>query len=130
MTFTYTQNPPSMAQDGQPIVGSPLYSGHGDGLNNPALEAAPNVGPIPAGAWRIVEWFDTYENKGPCVARLEPVGHDAHGRSGFLCHGDNPQANNTASDGCIVAGPAIRHAMRDSGDTDLTVISGEQGEME
>lgn len=121
MTFTYTQTHPSMSRDGVAYKSGPLYSGHGAGLNNPAMEADADIGPIPAGRWRIVEWFDHYENKGPCVARLEPVGHNAHGRSGFLIHGDNQLGNNTASHGCIIAGPTIRHAMRDSGDNQLEV---------
>jgi Protein of unknown function (DUF2778) len=97
------------------------YSGHGEGLNNPALEAVHNIGPIPRGPWEVVEWLDNYENKGSCVARLAPVGHDAHGRSGFLCHGDNPEQNHTASDGCIVAAHDARQAWRNSGDMNLTV---------
>lgn len=120
--WQYTQKTGAISHDGEPVgVG---YSGHGGGLDNPAMEAVEGVGPIPAGAWRIVEWFDNYENKGPCVARLAPIGHSAHGRTGFLIHGDNSAENHTASDGCIIAGPAIRQAMRASGDTELFVVSG------
>lgn len=97
------------------------YSGHGSGLNNPDMEAVHNVGPIPRGEWEVIEWVDNYENKGSCVARLAPVGFDPHGRSGFLCHGDNSAANHTASDGCIVAPHDARQAWRDSGDMSLTV---------
>ena len=122
--FTYVQKYPKMLLNGRPILGAPLYSGHGAGLNNPALEATPNIGPIPAGLWRIVQWFDTYENKGPCVAQLDPVGWDALGRSGFLIHGVRVGDQNDSSDGCICAGLAIRTAMRNSADMALTVISG------
>lgn len=120
----YTQAHPHITLDGHPIMGAPLYSGHSAGLNNPALEATPDVGPIPAGQWRIVRWDDHHDDKGPVVAVLEPVGHDAHGRTRFLIHGDNALGNNSASHGCIVAGPAIRQTMRDSGYTDLLVVSG------
>ena len=97
------------------------YSGNGEGLNNPDMEAAEGVGPIPRGQWHVVEWVDNYENKGSCVARLAPVGFDPHGRSGFLCHGDNPELNHTASDGCIVAPHDARTAWRNSEDNDLEV---------
>lgn len=97
------------------------YSGHGEGLDNPDMEAVPNVGPIPRGEWRIVRWDDHHGEKGPQVAVLEPVGHDAHWRSSFLVHGDTEAANNTASHGCIVASRAIRDAMRASSETQLMV---------
>lgn len=102
------------------------YSGHGQGLNNPLLEAAVGMGPIPSGEWEIVRWHDNYidhhgHNKGPIVAELRPVGHNAHGRSGFLIHGDNSDMNHTASDGCIIAGPVIRTAWRKTGITRFSV---------
>jgi Protein of unknown function (DUF2778) len=78
------------------------YSGHGQGVNNPEMEAVPKVGPIPAGRWRIKEFLAHHEDKGPDVIVLEPVGHDAHGRDGFLMHGDNSLLNQTASEGCII----------------------------
>lgn len=97
------------------------YSGFGEGLNDPMMEAIPDVGTIPRGEWEVTAWHDHYEDKGPCVAQLSPVGHDAHGRSGFLCHGDNALANHTASHGCIIAAHDARQAWRDSGDMNLMV---------
>ena len=91
------------------------YSGNGDGLNNALQENMAGHGPIPRGLWEIVRWTgdSTYtdnkgRNLGPQVAILKPVSHDAHGRSGFLWHGDNKQMNFTASDGCIVSARTIR----------------------
>lgn len=124
MTFAYNQSHPKMLHDGHPIMGAPLYSGHGAGLNNPAMEALADIGPIPAGQWKIIRWDDHHADKGPIVAVLQPVGHNAHGRTGFLVHGDNPLGNNSASHGCIIASLAIRQVMRESGETDLLVISG------
>lgn len=99
------------------------YSGHGAGVLNPGLESVHGVGPIPAGKWRVVEWINNYPTKGPVVARLEPVGHDAHGRTGFLIHGDNAEQNHTASHGCIIAARFIRQAWRASKDLNLEVVS-------
>lgn len=123
MSFVYRQTAPIMLHDGVILRCLTLYSGHGSGLNNPAYEAMANVGPIPAGMWRIVQWFDTYEDKGPIVAQLEAVGFDPHGRSGFLIHGDNAAANFSASHGCIIASHECRAAMRAIPDFALQVVA-------
>lgn len=118
--ITYRQRDGLQTQDGK-LVGVG-YSGHGAGLNDPDMEAVPDTGPIPRGRWRIVRWDDHHAGKGPCVAVLEPVGHSAHGRAGFLVHGDNVAMDHSASQGCIVDSADIRHALRASGDMDLDVI--------
>ena len=43
------------------------------------------------------------------------VSSDAHGRSGFLIHGDNSKGDKSASEGCIILGPDVRKAIADSG---------------
>ena len=98
------------------------YSGAGQGLDNPADETVPDVGPIPQGLWTIGAWHDDPE-LGPCVAALTPVDHDACGRDGFYIHGDNSAVDHTGSHGCIVTTRYVREAMRDSGDTALTVTA-------
>jgi hypothetical protein len=91
------------------------YSGHGEGLNNPAADAETGVGPVPAGRYAIGPFFD-HPHLGPCVARLVPLaGTDTHGRSGFFIHGDNAAANHTASDGCIILARPLREMIRASG---------------
>ena len=40
--------------------------------------------------------------------RLAPRGHRAHGRDGFMIHGDNPALNFSASQGCIILGLVLR----------------------
>lgn len=97
------------------------YSGHGAGYNNPAMEDVKNVGPIPAGFYRIEDWED-HPRLGPCVCHLVPMCEttgldlkDIHGRSGFFLHGDSQHMNHTASDGCIVANLATREAIRTAG---------------
>lgn len=118
--WTYSQSKGLIQQDGR-LQGAG-YSGHGPGLNAPDQEAVPNVGPIPRGHWQIVRWDDHHGNKGPCVAVLAPVGHDAHGRSAFLIHGPHANDHMDSSDGCIVTGPLIRQDWRASNDMDLEVI--------
>lgn len=124
LTIQFRQRTGEISIDGLVLGQYPLcYSGHGAGLDNPVMEAAHNFGVIPAGGWKIVEWLDHYEAKGPQVARLSPVGHDAHGRSGFLIHGDNQEMNHTASEGCIIAPRAVRDRLRESGETELEVVA-------
>lgn len=76
------------------------YSGRGSGLNNPAMQDVHNIGPIPSGLYTLGE---VSEEKGPYTIRLIPNENNAmHGRDGFLVHGDNHEANHTASEGCII----------------------------
>ena len=98
------------------------YSGHGAGVNNVADATIPDVGPIPPG----------------CIFRVGPPGNHigplsfplslmegATTRSGFYIHGDNIAHNETASEGCIVAGPAIRSLVADlvaEGETQLETV--------
>lgn len=100
------------------------YSGHGEGVNNGALEAVHDVGPIPKGLWRIGPWFDDPGGKGPIVCHLTPLsGTDTYGRTGLMCHGDNGAGNRSASHGCIVLARPLREAIRDSGDSTLNVTA-------
>lgn len=117
--FTYSQSTGKLSHDGMNVAVG--YSGHGMGLNNPLAASIPDVGPIPAGRWKIGTFFD-HPHLGPVVAHLTPQpGTDALGRSAFFIHGDNKDMNRSASDGCIVLDRAAREFIRDSGDTDLAV---------
>ncbi len=102
------------------------YSGGGLGKNNPEMQGAQGVGPIPVGRWRIVgEPYDS-EDLGPFVLRLEPnIGTDTLGRSAFRIHGDSIKKPGTASRGCVILPRAVRLAIWESGDVDFTVVSEE-----
>lgn len=117
--WIYQQTTGELLHDGQYLTTG--YSGHGEGLNSPAHETVPNVGPIPAGKWKIGREF-RHPAKGPVCMRLTPVGHNAHGRSGFLIHGDNQAVNHTASEGCIILARVTRARIAGSGDDDLLVV--------
>lgn len=106
------------------------YSGHApnssgvppDGINNPLLEADPDVGPIPRGQYAIGKFFNDSE-KGPIVADLIPLPQiQTFGRSGFMMHGDNVEMDETASLGCIIMAHDIRANVASSGDTALQVV--------
>ena len=93
------------------------YSGHGEGVNNPADQYMANVGPIPVGVYTMSGPF-THPTAGPYTLRLTPMpATNTHGRDGFLMHGDTPSMDHTASHGCIVARRSYRE-MVDSTSTD------------
>jgi hypothetical protein len=96
------------------------YSGSPEGKNDPSKESVRNVGPIPAGMWKIGEVYNS-KRVGPFCIRLEPVDHDAHGRTHFLIHGDSIRNPGTASKGCIIMPRKIRNKIIEDGHTHLLV---------
>ena len=102
------------------------YSGHGEGLNNPAMENVPNVGPITQGTYDVGPQQDNVTGTGtelPNSMRLTRRGDpDPYGRGGFLIHGDNERGDRSASQGCPVFPPDVRNRIGSSGDTTLRVV--------
>lgn len=102
------------------------YSGTGPGFNNPAMQAVPNVGPIPQGIFNIGPQQTNVTSTGvqlPGSMRLAPQPGTiaAPNRSGFLIHGGS-FTSFTSSAGCIVLPPRIRNLIGSSGDPILIVI--------
>lgn len=83
------------------------YSGGKTAVNDGSKEHIRNVGPIPKGVYVIGKPRHS-ERTGNYVLDLTPLGHNAHGRSGFQIHGDNRHGDYSASSGCIVLGPRDR----------------------
>ena len=123
--WTYTIATGEMTDGNHQFFG---YSGHGLGLNNPAMEGTRDVGPAPEGLYSIGPWHDA-PHLGPCVSLLSPVDHDADGRTGLYIHGDNRLGNHSASDGCIIMDKIARQTMRNSNDTSLNVIKGGEADV-
>lgn len=119
--WKYSQSTGNLYKDGKPVTKG--YSGHGktlaEGRNNPAMEDEVAKGPIPRGMWRIGKPYNS-QRVGPFALPLEPINHDAHGRTAFRIHGDN-KANN-ASHGCIILPRLVREAIWNSGDRLLEVV--------
>ena|SRR5579863_8463824 len=106
-------------------VGPPGYSGHGLGVNNPAMQADPDVGPIPCGLWQAVELLPE-SSHGPNAIRLEPCeGTNTFGRSGFFMHGDEIAhvGERLASLGCCVEFRLGRLTWWNSPDHFLNVVA-------
>lgn len=119
--WTYQQSTGALT-DAAGLVVAHGYSGAGEGKNNPVMEAVREVGPIPAGQWRIDGPPVNTPTHGPYVLHLQPLG-DTHGRSAFLIHGDSVARPGTASKGCIILPRAVREEVWASGDRDLEVIA-------
>lgn len=109
------------------LVSKNCYSGFGEGRNNPAYEAIPDVGPIPAGQW-IISGPPFYSpDHGPYCLRLSPAkGTITFGRDGFLIHGDSASHPGEASKGCLIADRTTRARIYQSGDTNLTVYTDQE----
>jgi hypothetical protein len=118
--WKWDQSAGELSRAGQVV--SRGYSGLGRGKNNPDLQSAAGVGPIPAGRWKITERYDS-ANVGPYALKLEPVGHQALGRSAFRIHGDSIANPGTASHGCIILPRAVRELVWKSGDRELEVVT-------
>jgi hypothetical protein len=119
--WTYKQRTGELTHDTLTLKGRG-YSGHGEGVNNPAMQHIPRVGPIPQGRWTVGAPRDS-ARVGPFALPLTPEdGTVTFGRTAFLIHGDNRHRDQSASHGCIILPRVIREAIWDSSDTALEVI--------
>ena len=107
-----------LERNGKAIAGG--YSGSRS-LEINLHEAMQYYGPIPRGSYAI-GW--SFSMKSPhYVLSLTPLGHNAHGRSAFLIHGDyiDARKKGTASEGCIILPLDVRKAIWDSHDRIMSV---------
>lgn len=119
--WTYDQSSGKLSLDGAFI--SAGYSGLGRGKNNPSLQAAKGIGPIPCGLWSIDPIAYNSANTGPYTIILAPAPEtNTFGRSGFRIHGDSIANPGTASHGCIIMPRNIRNQIIASKDYQLTVV--------
>lgn len=121
MTWQWDQAKGLLSRDGVPAGRG--YSGAELGRNNPDMQDAQGVGPIPRGAWTI-EGVEHGGPTGPYTLILAPAAlTDTEGRSQFRIHGDSIAHPGTASHGCIILPHVTREAIWQSGDKDLEVIA-------
>ena len=110
--LTYSQSSGELRSASGFLLGKG-YAGHGAGVNNPAMEKIPNVGPLPQGVYTIAAPVNTATH-GPYVMWLTPdPSNQMFGRYGFAIHGDEIAnvGKRLASQGCIVMGNAARVAI-------------------
>lgn len=97
------------------------YSGLGAGKNNPELQCADKIGPIPRGWYTIGASTD---NPAPVTLPLTPdTANTMCGRSNFLIHADNVQLPGWASEGCIIFDLTARQRIVSSHVARLEVIA-------
>jgi len=110
--LTYSQASGEMFNAAGGLLGTG-YAGHGEGVNNPAMQAIHNTGPLPQGIYTINPPVNTTTH-GPYVMWLTPnPANEMFGRSGFGIHADeiaNP-GKRLASTGCIVMSNEARIAI-------------------
>jgi hypothetical protein len=98
--YVYKQTTGQLMLDNQ-VIGTG-YSGKGQGRNNPGMQNQKNVGPIPAGEWKIMgKRVD--DRTGELIVDTLPSGHNAAGRFPgtelFKIHGEtNPPGMSPAGD--------------------------------
>jgi hypothetical protein len=121
MAWTWDQSKGELLHDGVFIANG--YSGAELGKNNPAMQAARGVGPIPRGQWTMTG-VENGGPTGPFTIVLSPcTATDTCGRSAFRIHGDSIAHPGTASHGCIILPRAIRERIWDSLDHVLEVVA-------
>lgn len=119
--LTWSQSRGELSQNGD--FWGKGYSGHGDGVNNPAMQRIPDVGPIPQGTYKILPPTDS-PRTGPFTLPLIAVNIDlCFGRSDFRIHGDSKDHPGQASHGCIILPRDVRERIdRENPDRLIRVI--------
>ncbi|MDG6094276.1 DUF2778 domain-containing protein [Acetobacter sp. AN02] len=114
VVWVYEQVNGRLSHDGRLVTYG--YSGTGRGENRPDMDAVRNTGPAPKGVYLITQPF-THPETGPDTMRLVPQrSTNAHGRDGFMIHGDYVGHEGQVSHGGLVFGRSIRLKIWDSND--------------
>ena len=92
------------------------------GTNNPAMQAAHFMGPIPEGVWIVGEPVNSATHGRYALPLTPDVDTDTFGRDHFLMHGDSIPNPGFASDGCIIQPYSARVQLWESGDHRLQVV--------
>ena len=119
MSWEYSQSTGRLTHNG--VFVEKGYSGYREGKDNPDMERIVNVGPIPRGTYHIGSPRGSSES-GPHVLDLSPYGHNAHGRTEFLIHGDSMNNPGNASKGCIILSRKTREKISSMSDNVLEVV--------
>lgn len=88
------------------------------------MQDVPDVGPIPRGSYQMLEPIAHHPVVGEFAIPLQPDPANAMaGRSGFYIHGNDPQNDHNASEGCVVLSFTVREEIWQSGDHSLEVVA-------
>lgn len=81
-----------------------VWAGHGAGRNNPAMQDAKGVGPLPVGLYSYGPAYH-HPHLGPFAMPLTQLSGQTYGRSGFFIHAAAFVHPENSSDGCLIVGP-------------------------
>jgi hypothetical protein len=115
LTATYKISTGQMWDADSQLVGVG-YAGNNSGIspciNDPNCCNVKMHGPLPPGLYEIGAPVDKPESVGAFALPLLPnAANEMFGRGSFYVHGDNPQMNQSASDGCIVLAREYREVV-------------------
>ena len=102
------------------------WAGNHDGKNNPEMQDAHGVGPLPRGFYTLDGWEEQHPHLGRMVCHLTPdPDNEMFGRDGFYIHGasSDPERHGQESMGCIVLEHVDREIVKNSGETRLQVTA-------
>jgi hypothetical protein len=121
--WTYKQSTGQLFDKDFTLAGTG-YSGHAEGVNNPALQSHRGIGPIPRGIFVIGAPFDSPDHGEYCLRLTPHPENEMFDRSGFLMHGDKKSMPGmfAASLGCVIQARATREKVWNSGDHAIEVI--------
>ena len=121
--WTYSQSSGKLTSATGAVTGTG-YSGRGPGLNNPEMQNVKDVGPLPQGHYTFGDLVAHDPVVGEYAIPLIPSpDNQMFGRGDFFCHGDNPQVNHSASEGCIIMALTVREEIWLSDDHELIVTA-------
>lgn len=122
LTLTFQQSTGLITDEAGEVVAH-AWAGHGDGLNNPAMQEIHEVGPLPQGVYEVRPWEDNHPPLGPMVAHLVQIEGETFGRDAFYIHGPSSTHYMQESKGCIVVPHVMRQKVHDLAPDFIRVVA-------
>ena len=125
----YVQLTGKLFTDAGEIMGTGYAGGNcgqnPEGRNNPDMQDAKAIGPLPCGRYRLGEPV-MQSHLGPYAIPLIPdASNEMYGRGAFYMHGDRTNAPGCASEGCVIQGRNVREEAVATGEF-LDVVRGDE----
>lgn len=126
MSWTYSQSTGKLTDPTGAVVATGYAGGNcgkvPSGVNNPSMQGIKGCGPLPRGNYAMGTPVEGTQLGPLAIPLLPDKGNQMFGRGGFYMHGDTPEMNRSASEGCIIMPHAIRALCAASTDKRLEVV--------